>query len=87
MVELAVRKIELRAMIGAGGPTNVADGKHLALRATSLVRYPMEKKRLHQQLAQLFSSTDQMANGESRHSTRKRTLKLVDEIELASWAD
>ena len=87
MVELAVRMIEVRAMIGAGGPTKVADGQHLALRATSLVRDPMEKKRLHQQLAQLFSSTDQMAKGESRHSTRKRTLKLVDEIELASWAD
>jgi hypothetical protein len=87
MVELAVRMIEVRAMVGAGGPANIADGQHLALRATSLVRDPMERKRLHKQLAQLCSSTDQMAKGESRHSTRKRTLKLVDEIELASWAD
>ena len=87
MVELAVRMIEVRAMVGAGGPANVADGQHLALRATSLVRDPMERKRLHKQLAELFSSTDQMANGESRHARRKRTLKLVDEIELASWAD
>jgi hypothetical protein len=87
MVELTVRMIEVRATVGAGGPANIADGQHLALRATSLVRDPMEKKRLHQQLAQLFSSTHQIANGESRHSTRKRTLKLVDEIELASWED
>jgi hypothetical protein len=87
MVELAVRMIEVRAAVGAGGPANVADGQHLALRATSLVRDPMEKKRLHKQLAQLFSSIDQMGNGENRHSTRKRTLKLIDEIELASWAD
>lgn len=87
MVELAVRMIEVRATVGAGGPANIADGQHLALRATSLVRDPMEKKRLHQQLAQLFSSTHQMVNGENRHSTRKRTLKLIDEIELASWAD
>jgi hypothetical protein len=41
----------------------------------------MEKKRLHKQLAELFSST------ESRHARRKRTLKLLDEIELASFAD
>jgi hypothetical protein len=47
----------------------------------------MEKKRLHKQLAELFSLTHQMAKGESRHATRKRTLKLVDEIELASLAD
>jgi hypothetical protein len=87
MVKLAVRMIEVRAMVGAGGPANVADGQHLALRATSLVRDPMERKRLHEQLAELFFSTHQMANGESRHSTRKRTLKLVDEIELASWPD
>ncbi|WP_133254777.1 hypothetical protein [Mesorhizobium delmotii] len=74
-------------MVGAGGPTNVADGQHLALRATSLVRDPMEKKRLHRQLAELLSSTHQMANGENRYSTRKRTLKLLDEIDLASWED
>ncbi|UVC12726.1 hypothetical protein IHQ72_18225 [Mesorhizobium onobrychidis] len=47
----------------------------------------MEKKRLHRQLAELLSSTHQMANGENRHSTRKRTLKLLDEIDLASWED
>ncbi|WP_394885945.1 hypothetical protein ACG873_00290 (plasmid) [Mesorhizobium sp. AaZ16] len=54
MVELAVRMIEVRAMVGAGGPANIADGQHLALRATSLVRDPMERKRLHKQLAELF---------------------------------
>jgi hypothetical protein len=63
MVELEVRMIEVRAIIGAGGTTNVAEGKHLALRATALVRDPMEKRRLHQQLAELFSSTD---NGQRR---------------------
>jgi hypothetical protein len=81
MVELAVRMIEVRAMVGAGGPANVADGQHLALHASALVRDPLEKKRLHKQLAELFSST------ESRHARRKRTLKLLDEIELASFAD